>query len=137
MLTEDAVIDAVAGHLRERGWEIVSRATAIQRGDDLIAQRLNESLVIEAKGAGSSTAGTARYGSPFNSGQVFDHVAQAVLKGLRVAAAGHLRPGIALPDDRYHRREVELVMPALARIEIVVFWMADDRTVNVEGHWRP
>ena len=136
MLTEDEVIDAVVSYLEERHWEIVSRCTAVQRGDDLVAQRDGERLVVEAKGAGSSKPGTARYGMSFSSGQAFDHVAKAILKGLRVASEHEDRPAVALPDDRNHRRWVEPVTPALVQVGITVFWVAEDRTVKVEGPWR-
>jgi hypothetical protein len=134
MLTEDDVIDAVVDHLTARGWEIVSRCTVAQRGDDLVARRGGEQVVVEAKGAGSSKAGSARFGSTFTSGQVFDHVAKAVLKGLRVASLDEARGAIALPDDLHHRRWVEPVMPALARVDITVLWVGDDRSVTVDGH---
>lgn len=92
-----------------------------------------ERLVIEAKGAGSSKPGTARYGKAFNRGQVFDHVAKAILKALRVASVGNARAGVALPDNADHRREIDLVRPALHRAGIVVFWVADDRTATIDA----
>lgn len=133
MLTEDDVIDSVRDLLRERGWELVSRATALQRGEDLVMETPAERLIIEAKGAGSSKAGTARYGKAFDKGQVFDHVAKAILKALRVASAGEARAGVALPDNADHRREIDLVRPALHRAGIVVFWVAEDRTTTIDA----
>lgn len=133
MLTEDEVIDAVSKYLVSQRWHILSRATAIQRGDDLVAKREDVQLIIEAKGGGSSKAGTARYGMAFNSGQVFDHVAKAVLKALRVVSAGSAQAGIALPDDPFHRKEVALVEEALQRLGILVFWVDDSRVARVES----
>ncbi len=91
VLTEDEVIDAVQDFLVGRSWRITARATAIQRGEDLVAEREGERLVIEVKGAGSSKAGTARYGMTFSKGQVFDHVAKAILKAWRVVSDGEFR----------------------------------------------
>lgn len=60
VLTEDEVIDVMRDYLAGRSWWIIARATAIQRGDDLVAERGAERLVIEAKGAGSSKEGRHR-----------------------------------------------------------------------------
>ena len=133
MLTEDDVIDGVRDALVAEGWELVSRATASQHGDDLVMRRGDVSLVVEAKGAGSSKPGTARYGSPFDRGQVFDHVAKAILKALRVASAGDGKAGVAFPDNPDHRREVDQVHPALTSAGIVVFWVDDEGRVRTEG----
>lgn len=137
VLTEDEVIDAVRDYLIARSWRIVSRATAIQRGDDLVAERDGERLVIEAKGGGSSKAGTARFGKTFNKGQVFDHVGKAVLKALRVVSAGEYRAGVALPDDPAHRAEVAKVRAALDSLGVAVFWVNENRVVTVESPWQP
>jgi hypothetical protein len=64
---------------------------------------------------------------------VFDHVAKAVLKALRVASAGNARAAIAFPDNGDHRAEVELVRVALQRAGIIVFWVSEEGTVRVEG----
>src|SRR5262245_30728507 len=135
ILTEDVVVDAVCDYLIDRGWTIVTRATAIQHGYDLEAERNGDRLIAEAKGAGSSKSGTARFGLTFSRNQVFDHVAKAILKALRVATLGGALAAIALPDNVDHRREVELVAGALAGAEVGVFWVADDRSVRLEAPW--
>lgn len=133
MLTEDDVIDGVRDELTSRGWELIRRATANQRGDDLVMRLDGARLIIEAKGAGSSKPGTARFGKEFNKGQVFDHVAKAILKALRVASAADARAGIALPDNEDHRREIDQVRTALTSAGIIVFWVSADRSVSTDG----
>jgi len=133
VLTEDAVIDSLRASLVADGWEIVSRARVSEHGADLIATRGGTRLEVEAKGAGSSKPGTARYGQMFNRAQVFVHVGEALVKALRVASAGHARAAIALPDNRDHRSEIALIRDALRRLGIIVFWVADDGTVSSEG----
>lgn len=137
VLTEDEVIDAVRDYLVGRSWRIVSRATAVQRGDDLVAERNGERLVIEAKGAGSSKIGTARFGKTFNKGQVFDHVGKAVLKAMRVVSAGDHRAGVALPGDAAHGAEVARIRVALDKLGVAVFWVDEKRAVTVESSWQP
>jgi Holliday junction resolvase-like predicted endonuclease len=135
VLTEDRVIDAVCQLLAAEGFEIVQRASAIQHGYDIVGRKGGVKVVIEAKGAGSSKAGTARFGMEFNSGQVFDHVAKAVLKAMRIVAAGTARAGVALPDNASHRREVEQVAPALRQAGVGVFWVNERDEVRVDAPW--
>jgi hypothetical protein len=135
MLTEDRVVDAVCRKLVDHGYAIAQRASAVQHGFDIVAQKDGRDLVIEAKGAGSSKSGTARYGMEFNSGQVFDHVAKAVLKAMRIVSAGTARAGVALPDNQAHRREVEQVARALQAAEVAVFWVNDRDEVRVDAPW--
>ncbi|MGQ0744858.1 MAG: hypothetical protein ACT4OS_11085 [Acidimicrobiales bacterium] len=137
VLTEDEVIDAVQDFLVSKSWRIVRRATVVQRGDDLVAERYGERLVIAAKGAGSSKNDTARYGMTFDTAQVFDHVGKAVLKAMRVVSSGEDRAGIALPGDKAHRSEVAKIRLALDRVGIAVFWVDESRAVVVEAPWEP
>jgi Aldehyde dehydrogenase family len=39
MLTEHEVVDAVCRELQARGWDVMTRATVSQRGDDIVATR--------------------------------------------------------------------------------------------------
>jgi hypothetical protein len=136
VLTEDDVVNAVCARLTGDGYEIVQRATATQRGYDVVAVKKGRKLVVEAKGAGSSKEWTKRHGSEFSSVQVFDHVAKAVLKALRVISAGTDCAGVAFPDNAAHRREIELVSTALRGAGIAVFWVNDDHEVRVDAPWK-
>lgn len=135
MLTEGQVVEATCRELRGRGYAIVSTASVTRHGHDIVAEKEGRNLFIEAKGAGSSKQGTARYGSQFNSGQVFDHVAKAVLKALRVVSSGTGRAGIALPDNEAHHREVDQVSSALNRSGIAVFWVQESLQVLIDSPW--
>jgi hypothetical protein len=53
-----------------------------------------------------------------------------VLKALRVISAGQARAAIALPDNYYHRVEVDLVRIAIRQLGIVMFWVRDDGSVK-------
>ena len=135
MLTEDRVVDAICQKLTADGYAIVQRASAVQHGFDIGARKDGRDLVIEAKGAGSSKAGTARYGMEFNAGQVFDHVAKAVLKAMRVVSSGTARAGVALPDNLSHRREIEQVAPALRQAGVALFWVNEQDEVRIDAPW--
>lgn len=135
MLTENDVIEAVCRELSERGWRTRSTATTQQRGDDIVADRGRDTLLVEAKGATSSKEGTARFGVEFNRGQVRTHVGVAILRALRVTSAGVAHAGVAFPDNAAHRREVGAVTTALEKLGIVVFWVCPDRRVTVESQF--
>lgn len=123
------MIDAVSRYLAERGYTEVSRSLATQQGVDLIMSKDGDELHIEAKGAGSSRSTSARYGKTFNSGQVVDHVAKAMLKALEVTALGKHKAAIALPADRLHRSRIERIQPVLDELQIEVFLV--DQSGNV------
>lgn len=82
-LLEDDVVQAVMQHLESDGWSIKSFALAHQHGDDIVATRADQRLIVEAKGAGSSKAGTKRFGQPFTRNQVGSHVSVAILEASR------------------------------------------------------
>jgi hypothetical protein len=136
MLTEDQVVDAVCRELDERGYLIVERAAITQHGHDIVATKASMSVIIEAKGAGSSKPGTARFGNEFNSNQVNSHVARAVLKAMRVVSAGEARAGIALPDNQNHRQEVDQISAAPGAAGIAVFWVREPAEVKIDSPWQ-
>ena len=102
-----------------------------EHGDDIVAVRGSDRLIVEAKGQTSALATSARYGQPFSGGQVKSHVGQAVLRSLRVVSDRH-RACIALPDDRPHRAEVDKIAPALRQLDVGVFWVDAERRVLLE-----
>ncbi len=135
MIYEDDVVNAVCSTLQADGWRIVSRAMAHERGDDIVALRAGQRLIVEAKGEGSSKAGTNRYGQSFNRGQVNTHVGVAVLRALTVASAGTASSAMALPDNASHRDIAGAALPALQRAGVGVFWVATDSSVAADLPW--
>lgn len=133
MLYEDDVVGAVVAHLRSEGWEIESTSLATQHGDDIVATRGDDRLLVEAKGEGSSKTHTKRYGSPFTNQQASVHVAVAVLRSLRVVAKGTGLAAIALPEVESHTREIERIAPALQQLGVQVFWV--NRDLQVRAQW--
>lgn len=138
MLFEGDVIENVCDLLRDHGYDIESTATVRQHGEDIIAVKGDQRVIIEAKGETSSRRGSGRFGLPFTAARVLDHVAKAVLKALRVAASGEAGPPVALPDNQHHRLEIERVQPALRRAGVGVFWATEDgvgRRAEYVGPW--
>ena len=88
MLYEDHVVDAVRDHLKALGRTIESVAYAHQHGDDIVASSGQRTLRIEAKGEGSSKAGTNRFNKPFTLGQCKVSASKATFRALGVVSAG-------------------------------------------------
>jgi hypothetical protein len=132
VLVEAYVVECTANELRRRGWAVTPVQTTATHGVDIVATRGDVRLHIEAKGAGSSRPGSSRYGKSFNSGQVDICVAKACHKALEALSAGY-RAAVAFPDNAAFRARVRLVELALARLEVGVFWVSEDQSVNVDN----
>jgi len=131
VLYEDDVTDAVCAELERRGWSIEQRLRSTERGDDIIATRGAQRFIIECKGETSSNVRTNRYGKPFDPGQVNSHVSRAMLRAMRVVSEGHLA-GVAFPEERRHRIEVEKVRIAIERLGVVVCWVTRDGIAKLD-----
>ncbi len=132
LIYEDDVVRATMRYLKGDGWSIESYSLAHQHGDDIVATRGDERLVVEAKGAGSSKEGTRRFGEAFTRNQVRSHVSVAVHRALRVWSSGGAMAGLAFPDDAYHRSMVAPIQPALTQLGVTVFWVSADGQVSTE-----
>ena len=140
-LTENDVIAHVCAWLEAGGYVIEQRLRTTQSGDDIIAMRSDGSvrLFIEAKGATSARAGSARYGTAFDQSQASVHVAEAAFRALRTLSlpddSGLVRAGIALPDNELHRRLMQPALVALKRLHVAIFWVDGDGDVTVDSPW--
>ena len=136
MLTESDVISATCRYLRERGFLIEQQLAETERGDDILAVLPNSSVrvVIEAKGETSSMRHTARFGKPFSSGQVLDHVAKAFFRAASARGPNTLS-GVAFPGNQHHRACVSKIAEAMRLLSIEVFWVSGDKAVSCEGWW--
>ena len=133
MLYEDAVVDAVRTHLETAGWTITSFAHAHQHGDDIVATREGKTLRVEAKGGGSSKKGSKRYGQPFTSQQCQINASTSTFRALSFIADGD-EAVVAVPDTAAYRCVFGKVLPALQRLGISVYLVAEEnRTVSVLG----
>ena len=130
MLTESDVIAAVCEHLRAEGYEIRQQLAESQDGDDIIAVRADEPLIIEAKGETSSKPGTARHGKPFNRSQVLSHVSRAFYRAAKTRRAG-VRVGMAFPRTSLHLEMVLAIRQSLSDLAITVYWVDQDKSVYI------
>jgi Holliday junction resolvase-like predicted endonuclease len=134
-LTENDVVDAVCEFLEEQGSTIISRALTTERGPDIEARLpAGTSLFVEAKGATSARAGSARYGQMFESSAVRVHVAEAFYAAAATASDAS-RSALALPDNAFHRRYLEPVRSAMDGLDLGVFWVSETGSVDLVAAW--
>ncbi len=91
MLIESDVIEAVCRFLKSHGYRVTQQLNESQASDDIVAFSANGTkVVIEAKGETSSKSHSSRFGKPFSSGQVLDHVSKAFYRAASYVAEGSL-----------------------------------------------
>jgi Holliday junction resolvase-like predicted endonuclease len=131
MLTENAVVDAVAAYLEKRGWRIISKCTTMQTGIDIVAEQDHRRMLVEAKGLTSASNGSKNFGRPFYQQQKNIYVASAVMTACELRSR---EPGaqicLAFPEDRVYRNRVAAVQPALTKLGVSLLW------VDMEGNVR-
>jgi len=136
MLTENDVVESVSGFLASRGYDVVQQLTTDVRGIDVVAVGEAETWYVEAKGATSSKATTARFGTPFSTNQINSHVSRAIYTAMKIlerAPAGtRTRAALALPANRGHREMVEAVRGSLDTLGVAVFWVDDDGGTSLD-----
>lgn len=135
-LTENDVLQAVAAHLRDRGWVVERTATTAERGLDLVARGPADWVLrVEAKGATSSKTHSARHGKPFNSAQIRNHVARAFFTAAASLQGDYVQSAMALPATARHQALVEHIRVALGELDIGVFWVGGDDAVRLDATW--
>ena len=131
MLTESNVISAVCDYLRKNGYEIRQQLSETEKGDDIIAVRGAETLLIEAKGETSSKETSNRYGKLFTRSQVHDHVAMAFYRAAKMRR-DNVRVGMAFPDNQHHRDMVNEICDAIRDLGVGLYWVSADGSVTAE-----
>ena len=141
MLFESEVIDAVCDKLESLGYKIQQKLQTNQQGDDIVAEKSGISqcrIFIEAKGETSSRKTSERFGRPFDSAQVRVHVAEAFYKAAQVLSVETNKEyvmisGIALPNTQLHQNCVKNIQSVLDRLNIVVLWVHENKTVQISS----
>jgi len=135
MLYESDVSSAVVKHLKKNGYKIVQELKPTQKGIDIIAEKGNEVLCIEAKGETSFRKGSNRYGKAFHSGQVTHHVARALYSTIRdfelKEFGRNTKVAMAFPDTPEFRKRVGCVYKSIKRLKIPVYLVASNRKVSL------
>ena len=120
MLTENDVVNYLTNFLKKEGYKIIQSLTTTQIGVDIIAEKNNKILYIEAKGQTSSKENSSRYGKPFNLNQIKSHISGALLASMRIISTDienkDVIAGIALPDTPNQQKIIKQILPALKEL---------------------
>jgi len=132
-LTEDETILILIDHLKENDWKIESYCLGQQKGNDIVAKKDKETLIIEAKGAKASDNSPTKKREKFSSGQIKTHFGKALVK---ILDEKYLNPNaqfaIAQPDDNDIRKSVGHIIPFLKQLEINHYWVSSDSKIILE-----
>ena len=136
LLTENDVVEAVCRHLEANGMAIISRCSTKEQGYDIVARYpdTNRRLIVEAKGATSARADSARFEQGFSRNQIRSHVARAFYSAAAALQRenGNADAAITFPDTSNHRRFVDAIARSLDVLGIKVFWVQEDGNVSHE-----
>ena len=70
---------------------------------------------------------------PFNQSQVNYHISSAILKAMQLKQRNSKAYiGIALPNDKKHRRLIDTIRTSLKSLGIVMIW-SDGKKVEIES----
>jgi Holliday junction resolvase-like predicted endonuclease len=128
MLTENDITERLAAYLTGQGYVIRQQLTTIQKGVDLIAKSPEGVLLyVEVKGETSGSAGSARFGKPFNNNQIWSHVSVALMKTvclLNQQGHEHIRFAMAFPAN--HENLLQKIRRSLTLLHIDVYLVSPD-----------
>lgn len=138
MLYENDIVNSVSNFLTAQGIQVRQQLLSTEKGDDIIAfcPQRKVNIHIEAKGETSAVLTSKRYGKPFSSSQVKDHVANALYRAAKMYSNNQgCLVGIALPKNQDHLNVVNQIMPVLKILSIEVFWVDYTLKVSSLKHW--
>lgn len=133
MLTENDVVEYFCDYLIQNGYEIKQSLSTKEQGIDIIAEKNNRILKVEAKGATSSKATSSKYGEEFSGAQVRTHVAvglYAISKLITKDNSSFVDYALVLPDNLNHVNKVNNIESVLKRLSIDVYFVNEDGEVR-------
>ncbi|MBN1860481.1 MAG: hypothetical protein JW840_03365 [Candidatus Thermoplasmatota archaeon] len=126
MLDENDIVKLLVTYLEKNGYSNIRHAGTSEHGYDIIAEKNNRHLYVEAKGQTSSKEHTKRWGKEFTPNQKMDHVAKAIYKAMKTRnEKTGSEIAIALPSDDVHRDLIMKVLPSLKTLDIEVYLVSE------------
>jgi len=129
-MDESYVIRAVCERIEDKGCSVTQFLNTKQRGVDVKATHSKEGdeFFIEAKGGTSSRVGSARFGKPYTSSQVFDRAAKGVFTCLQLRSQNSDRTCqhviLAVPDNKLFHGYLQPLLKDLKSAGIEVWFMS-------------
>ena len=132
-LTEDETIQILMKYLQSENWTIESYCLGQQRGYDIVANRNNEKLIIEVKGAKANDKSPTKKRESFDSGQLKTHLGKAVIKSFETQNNyPNAKVAIAHPDNSYIRKTIGNIIKNINKAGIIHFWVNSDGKIEIE-----
>lgn len=132
-MTENETITLLMKYLEATGWQIDSHCLGQEGGNDIVANKDNKTLIVEAKGAKANDNSPTKKRDRFDSSQLKTHYGVAIVK---ILEEKHKSPNslfaIAHPDDPEIRKVIEHLIPILKPLAIAHYWVSPDGTVIEE-----
>lgn len=102
-----------------------------KRGNDVVAKKNHDILIVEAKGAKAADSSPTKKRDYFDSGQIKKHFGSAIVKLLEQKALNHkYMLAMARPNDPDIRKHTQGIVPFLEDLGIIHFWVDKDGTVT-------
>ena len=122
MLTENDIIEKTSEYLQKQNYTIIQSLNTEEKGIDIIAEKNDKKLYIEAKGETSSKRTSVRFGKAFSKNQVKTHVAVAILAAMKQKELDKsCDVAIALPNNENHVELINSIKASLKKADIKVF----------------
>lgn len=132
-LTEDETVKYLLKYLESQEWKIISYCLGQKRGYDIVAERENERIIVEVKGAKANDYSPTKRRKYFDSGQIKDHLGKAIVKSMETQNSfPNYKIGIAHPDDPYIRKTIGNLIKNVNKLGIIHFWVKSKGKVIVE-----
>jgi len=129
MLNENHVTEILAMYFIKNKHVIVDKLTTVQRGIDLIVRdEKGVNTYIEIKGETSASVTSKRYGKPFDSDQINNHVGRALLatfKAMNKYTSDNDRFAIAFPDTGGHEKVMSNIKSVLDKLNVTIYLVSD------------
>lgn len=134
MLTENDVINILVDYLQKKHYKIIQKLTTSEKGFDIVAEKNDTTLYIEAKGGTSASKNSKRFSKPFTKNQIKTHLAVAILASLKILAKKKkktIKVAIAFPDNEDHRNIILPITSVLKKIGIIVFFVKENLITKI------
>lgn len=132
-LTENEVVTILMDYLQNEGYKIDSYCLGQTHGKDIVAEKDNQKLIVEAKGAMASNQSPTKTRKQFDSSQIKAHFGRALVK---VLEEKYSEPSsvvaIAHPEDEYIRKLIGHLSPFLKSLGIRHYWVSRNGKVVEE-----
>ena len=132
MITENDIVDIVISRLLELDFKIISSCDTSTKGIDIVAEKDNRKILIEAKG-GTTSKESAKEGKPFDRNQAKTHISVAIFKLLQLKEENKdALLAMALPYEKHHFEFISSIKTSIKELKIIILWCSKEG-IKIQG----